>query len=326
MRPGSRTDSVEPMTALHLPNTESDAVFWSKVEGFVRTLPPNVADQQRLYNIHRYLNGGATPRVLTANTLPALAVLHRIRRSTRHPLLLLKGLQVGSLYPQLWMRDLGDIDILTTAPDDVYRDLVGVGFEPRNIANIKTHHQLPPLWNHEFHLSVEVHRRPNTGQFPQFVTPEQVFAESTESRVEIEGIRGPSVEHEFSLHLAHSWSDRPIGRARDIIDLTLLAGALQRQTAAETARSYHLNRVWKATVQARSALLENEGASLVLRRATRHLTQPFDPRHDVYRRLASPLWADSPRHGFNLLRRELLRAANGNPGESVLHKFKRSVA
>ena len=317
-------DSQLPMTSRHLPNVNFDP-FWVNVENFVRSIPSEVAQQQRLSNQHQFLMADAAPRMLTAKVLSGLAVLQRMRQLTVHPLLLLKGLQVASLYPQMWMRDTGDVDILTTAPDDVYRDLVAGGFQPRNVAVIKTHHQLPPLWNQEFNVSVEVHRRPNTGQFARFVTPEEVFAQSTESRVQLDGIRGPSPEHDFALHLAHSWSDRPVGRARDLIDLTLLADALDHGNATEVARRYRLRRVWRASLQARDALLDHERPPLALQQVTRHLTQPYDSQHDVYRRLTSPLWADSPFQGFTILRRELARAANGNPGETVLHKFKRSI-
>jgi Uncharacterised nucleotidyltransferase len=306
-----------------LPTSDSSEL-WADVQRLTLKLPSTVARHQRLATMSNYLVTGINAQSLTFPVLTSVAVLEQVRRSSSVPLMLLKGLQIGALYPEPWMRDTGDIDILTTDPERLFSDLVGVGFVPREIEANRRHHQLPPLSDPTFGVVVEVHRRPNTGAFGPVVSVEECFAQAVPSRTEIDGLLGPSTEHEFVLHLAHSWADRPLGRLRDLIDLELLSTSLGgTESVRRATRRYKLFRVWELTAEAQSWAVHGNRPTKRVARRGKHLEQVFNPGSDVIRRLASPFWSDSVTLGIQVAGRESARALSGNPGESVVRKIKR---
>jgi Uncharacterised nucleotidyltransferase len=310
-----------------LPSQSRQTELWKSVERLVRSQSEILAFHQRLSEMRSYAVNERDARQLMVPVLTSMAVLETVRRESNVPLVLLKGLQIGGLYPQAWMRDTGDLDILTTDPDQLFQDLQKAGFIASHAVSDVRHHQLPPLRDPIFGLSVEIHRRPNTGGFGNIITVEDCFADAVPSRVNMKGILAPSPNHEFVLHLAHSWADRPLGRVRDLIDLELLAQNVGGPAAAlSLARQFKLKRVWSATVSAQDWVLRDTSPSMSARVMGRHLDREFKPSKDVFRRLLSPFCADSVSEAVRMASREMRRAFAGNPGETLFGKIKRTVS
>jgi hypothetical protein len=193
------------------------------------------------------------------------------------------------------------------------------------MADNKRHHQLSPLVDPKYGVTVEIHRRPNTGSLGRFVTVEQCFADSVESSTGVTGVRAPSPEHHFIFHLAHAWADRPLGRIRDLIDLALLSAELGGpEIARSTSKRFGVSRVWDATVSAQQSILYGQDPKPMVYLLSHHMTSIFNPSKDVFRRFATPLWADSVSESGRIAYRELVRLTVGNPGESFLKKITRT--
>jgi hypothetical protein len=304
--------------------TSTDNPLWADVDRLIQRLPVAVLHQQRLRAMRQYVVEQQTAQRLVLPVLSSAAVIDHIRRTTEAPLMLLKGLQIGGLYPQPWMRDTGDIDLLTTVPEDVFAQLVSAGYEPRFLAAIKRHHQLPPLTAPGFGVTVEIHRRPNTGSFGTVIPVADCFADAVASRCGVDGVLAPSAEHEFLFHLAHSWADRPLGRLRDLIDLELLSVAVGgSDTAYALAKAHGLSRVWRLTTEAQGWAIHGKKPTAAAGRIGKHLLEDFNPSKDVFRRAVAPLWADSFAFAARIAGSEALRSIAGNPGESPVQKIGR---
>ena len=149
--------------------------------------------------------------------LVAESVLEEMSARPPGTVVLMKGLEVAQLYPDVVSRPFHDVDLLVTDPQglwDEHRER-GYGTNPNRRADID-HHHLPPLVHPAGHVGLELHHRPNApGWAP--VRPEQVFATAEPSRTPFDGILRPRDDLHALLLALHGWKSG-FGRLRDLFD------------------------------------------------------------------------------------------------------------
>jgi hypothetical protein len=104
-------------------------------------------------------------------------------------------------------------------------------------------------------LKVELHRWPN---WPRWLTPpppDDLFETAVPSALAVPGVMtlAPAA-HALAL-ATHAWVDDPLGRIRDLIDVTLIAEEADSDEIDELARRWQVDRLWSSTRRAAEASL-----------------------------------------------------------------------
>jgi hypothetical protein len=174
---------------------------------------------------------------VVAITAPIL--LERVRAAYDGTIVLVKGPEIATRYPDPALRSFGDVDLLVDAPEVARDALLAAGFtrsERRQELQIPDYH-LEPLVSPGLPVEVELHRTPN---FPRrLATPRQdvFFRHLQPSATGVEGISTlPPAAHAVVLAV-HSWCHIPLGRVRDMVDLAALLPEVDRDEALAVARS-----------------------------------------------------------------------------------------
>jgi hypothetical protein len=235
----------------------------------------------------------AQERLVAAITLATPSVLKRIRAAYDGELLLLKGPEVASTYPDPVLRQYGDLDLLAADSRSAQRALIAAGFEPTGDARrFRAAHHLQPLRLAGSPLLVEVHHAPN---WPDGLKP-PAAAELLElgipARCGARGILGlPPAEHAMVL-AAHSWAHSPLGNLRQLLDIALVAGEAAHADLDALASRWGVADLWSSTVAALNAIFCDAASPLTLRLWARHLSS-VRPRTVFEAHLTSwlsPLW------------------------------------
>ena len=214
--------------------------------------------------------------------------------SARPPgtVVLMKGLEVAQLYPDVVSRPFHDVDLLVTDPQglwDLHRER-GYGTNPNRRADID-HHHLPPLIHPAGHVGLELHHRPNApGWAP--VRPEQVFATAEPSRTPFDGILRPRDDLHALLLALHGWKSG-FGRLRDLFDARVLAVVSGRDIEA-TAAELGLRRLWQWTVRLSDGVLFGQPSRRSQLAARALLAKPEDRRRRRRVRVLAPYLVAGP--------------------------------
>ena len=148
---------------------------------------------------------GLAEQVKTQNALmnQEAARLTRLFEQAGHKTAILKGQANARLYPQVWSRQPGDIDIWV----DGGRKKVTATTLALGMQNPKANYHHLDLPKNENGIEVEVHFRPSSGNKNPFTNkPLQHFLEkeiSSECLLVEEGFRVPSVRFAIVMQLAH---------------------------------------------------------------------------------------------------------------------------
>jgi hypothetical protein len=213
----------------------------------------------------------AEERAAVGAMMIAKPLLERIRASCDGPLVLIKGPEVASLYPDR-ARSFSDVDLLTPDAVGVHRALRAAGFEEVDDPELfRDHHHLRPLKLPSLALKVEIHMRP---LWPQGVEPprlDEIVAGSDPSRIGIDGISAPNPIHHALIIAAHAWEHEPLHTLRDLTDVAAVSAGSAAGELDRTARSWRIAKLWRTTHGAIDALLGAGPPSVPVRLWGRHL-------------------------------------------------------
>jgi hypothetical protein len=275
-----------------------------------RPVPEDVLREER----------SAALRVMTAPV-----VLERVRAACDGPLILLKGLEVASHYPDPVLRPFIDIDLLVPDAETVQQALVASGFKPMPPAAHVAAYHLAPLFLPDLPLRVEIHRKPrwiDTIEGPA----RELFSLAVDSRTGVAGVHALPAAHHSMILAAHSWAHEPLRRALDLVDIAVLCQGQDEQELRTLARSYELDRVWRATEAACRALLDEGPRPWSMRLWARNLAE-LRERTVVEFHLArwlSDFWAVPPRSALLGLGSALAEEVLPAPGETWKSKVARA--
>jgi putative nucleotidyltransferase-like protein len=199
-------------------------------------------------------------------TLLAPALLARIRDVSDEPIVVFKGPEVGARYPDPALRPFIDVDLLVRDPERAQAVLLEDGFEEvadppwtvgrsREPALFARMHHTRPLMSPGVPLKIELHRWPS---WPRWLTPpdpEALLATAVPSSLGPDGVMTLSPAEHALVLAAHSWVHQPLGRVRDLLDVTLLAAEADREEIDALARRWGLQDLWQATISAAGACL-----------------------------------------------------------------------
>ena len=205
------------------------------------------------------------------STLLARAVLARVREACEGEVLVLKGPEVAAAYPAPWLRPYIDVDILVRDAQDAERRLRAAGFVGVGRAmDWETLHHVQRLAAPDSPASVEVHRRPKWFRDGTPPTIDDLLSEAVRSTTGVDGVLAPSPRFHAVLLAAHAWTERPLGRLGDLVDVSAMLEAGSAEAEAIAAR-YGVERIWHATLRAIDAVLVDERPIWPTRTWARHL-------------------------------------------------------
>lgn len=206
-----------------------------------RPVPEELAESERL---------GA------AFALAAPVHLQRAHAAVDGPLLVVKGPELAALYPDASLRIYRDLDLFAPDAAAAQRALVAAGFvEVGDAAYYAEAPHLRPLAWSGLPMELEVHERPN---WPRWLDPPPVadlFEDARPSAGGVDGLLAPSPERHALLVAAHAWMHGPLERARDLLDVGLLAAEADPAKLDRLARAWGMEKLWRATLALVEGLL-----------------------------------------------------------------------
>lgn len=188
-------------------------------------------------------------RLGAALALAAPVHLQRARAAVAGPLLVMKGPELAARYPDASLRIYRDLDLLAPHADAAQGALAAAGFvevgDPLYYAAAP--HLRPLAWP-GLPMELEVHERPN---WPRWLEPPSVAELLEDARPSVTGLDGvlaPAPERHALLVAAHAWMHGPLERARDLLDVGILAAEADRAELERVARAWGMEKLWRATL------------------------------------------------------------------------------
>jgi hypothetical protein len=271
-------------------------------------IPPHIADEARRRAI----------LALTART-----VLERVRDAYDGGLLLMKGLEVASLYPHPKDRPFRDLDILAEDPEDAQTRLISAGFV--EFGDRAPHHLRRLVWP-DVPVLIELHSRPKTPEWVPELSAAMVFSRATASRTSIAGLLAPDPAAHALLLAAHGWAHDPLRRLGDVIDIAAVLRHADRSTTSVLAREWGLDQLWNATVAVTDGVITERALPRRLSPWTRHLLHVRDRRvveHQLSL-LVAPAFTIPASQAPRGLARGVGHIVARRNGEPWAHKIRRS--
>jgi putative nucleotidyltransferase-like protein len=279
-----------------------------------RFVPPELVDEEHVAAIF---------------TLAAQIVLEKARAAYDGPMMVLKGPVVAALYQHPALRPFRDVDLLVANANEAQEALIASGFVPVGNGDsyyAELHHLRPLSWP-GFPLVVEIHRRPEWPKWTKAPETDELFAEAESApALGVDGLLVPKRSHHALIVTAHSWSEAPLRRALDLVDVTVLSLGLDGDELRRLAHRWEIAGVWETTVAAAQALFFDARTPLSLHLWARDLRSSRDRTvlENHVRFLASSFWALPPRRALRMTGRRALRAAKPAVGESWRGKLTRT--
>ena len=234
-------------------------------------------------------------RGFVARRLAVDVVLRKVRESTGGPIIVFKGPEAAAHYPDAGMRPFVDIDLLVPDPEEARRRLLAAGFV--NFGNQEDyydglHHVQPLRWS-RLPLSIELHYHPNWIIWAPPPPSSQLFEDAVPARVGPSGISALSPAKHALVLAVNSWTDVPLRRVLDLVDIAAVLGTLDPASVQPLADQWDVGHVWKTTISAMNDLLFDGPRPLSVRtwaRATASVRDETVGENHV-RRLAATFWA-----------------------------------
>lgn len=332
------TPSRHPMQSSTVELPSSTVGLWSGVDRLVDRVI--ALDDLRAHRIHllaarRWRSQGRDiepelrdeERRAALFTLAVPRVLEQIRAACEGPILLLKGPEVAAYYPDPALRPATDVDVLVCDPDAVQAHLLEAGFVglgPDEQFYLTAHH-LEPLVHPALGVKVEVHKRPEWVKWGAAPPVSDLFGAAVPSATGVAGISTVPPAHHALLVAAHSWSNLPLRRVSDLIDLEALLSGVERDEVAALAERWDVAGVYRTMIDAADAVLLGSPSTAALRTWASDMTNAHEPTvfRTHLRRLAGPFWALPPRRAVPFALRVALGEILPAPGESWREKLTR---
>lgn len=223
-----------------------------------RQIPPELLEEEHWAGV-------------VALTTPLL--LEKARAACDGPLVILKGPEVASYYPNPTLRPWRDIDLLVPNAEKVQQALLDAGFKPAGHEELYVDiHHLRPLRHPALPLALEIHSKP---KWPARLEPprtEELLAVARPASADVKGILALPPAHHALLLAAHAWAHEPLTTLSELIDVTAVAESADRDEIESLARRWRMTKLWRTTIAASDALLLRPGRhSWPLRTWARHL-------------------------------------------------------
>lgn len=267
-------------------------------------------------------------RLARLRSLAVPAILARIRAACRGPIVLMKGFEVASRYPDQSLRPFQDIDLLVPDPEGAVRELRAAGFQPVGYddAHYAGRHHLRPLWLPELPIVVEVHHRPEWVPWCTPPAPAELVQRAVESRCGVDGILAPAPSHHALMLAAHSWAGAPIRRILDLVDTALLSKEVERGEIERWSSVWGIEGLWSLTSRVQDTLFAGAPAPRPLRlwgSSVLAVREATVLEHHL-RRLLAPFAVLPPRRALRQSAGELFRYVTPAEGEEWRTKLARS--
>jgi hypothetical protein len=266
-------------------------------------------------------------------TLLAPMILERARAAYDGPMALMKGLEVAALYPDPALRPFHDVDLLVADAAEAHRALISAGFQPvaKPDAYYADLHHLRPLCWPALPLVVEIHKRP---EWPTWTAPpatEELLSAAIPASAGVDGLQTLAPSHHALVLAAHSWTEAPLRRALDLVDVAAVSAGQDRDELGRLARRWDIGGVWDAMIAAADALLFEAPTPWAMRLWARDLLYVRDRTvlENHVRRVVSSFWALPPRRALRASAHALVREVRPAPGESrgaKLARARRAIA
>ena len=263
--------------------------IWVAVDSLIDGAPS--LEDLREHRLHllaerRWIETGKTvPAALAAEKtvalalfLPVSSLLARIRAAWSGPMIILKGPELASRYPEGFRRTAGDIDLLVDDAPAAHAALCAAGFvpigDPRYYVDI--HHLQPLVWP-GLPVSVEVHHSLKWIEGLEPPTTTDLFALAGPSRVDVEGFQTLTPAAHAVVVAIHAWSHGPLRSLRDLIDVALLEAEASSVEIDSLVSRWGVSDVWRTTDGVVKALFASGRRPLALRLWARHLESARSP-------------------------------------------------
>ena len=243
--------------------------LWEGVDRLLERLSPQAAAEHKLGPLaarRLRLLGQSIPaelmreeRAAKAGALVAPAVLGRVREAYDGPLLLMKGPELTSCYPDR-ARRLGDLDLVAGDAEQAQTALLSRGFTAKPTTaqgDYDGHHHLQPLAYPGLALPIEVHRRAMWPAGLPTPSNEELFEAASPATVGVDGILAPDRRHHALLLAAHAWGEVPMRNLREFVDVLALTDDADRKDLRKLAHRWGFERGWTATLAAADWLLRD---------------------------------------------------------------------
>ena len=213
-------------------------------------------------------------RLGAAFSLAGTAHLARARRAVEGPLLLVKGPELGSRYPDPALRIARDLDLVVPDPGSAQEALLAAGYfesgDPELYA--RAPHLRPLAWP-GLPMVLEVHRRPNWPPRLDAPSAAELLAGAVPSATGVDGLLAPAPERHVLVIAVHAWMHGPLARARDLLDVALLAGEADPEETERVARAWRIEKLWRTTQALADSLFLGAPPPRPLRSWAKNLTE-----------------------------------------------------
>jgi hypothetical protein len=263
--------------------TERVEDVWDAVDSLIDRAPS--LEDLREHRLHllaerRWLQTGKTvPAPLAAEKtlaaalfLPIPSLLSRIAAAWDRPMIILKGPELASRYPDGLLRAAGDIDLLVDDAHAAHAALRAAGFavtgDPRRYVDI--HHLQPLLWP-KLPVRIELHHSPKWIEGLPPPSTAELFALAVPARVGTDGFQTLAPAAHAVVLAVHAWAHEPLGSLRDLIDIAILTAEADVEEIESLAQRWGVSDIWLTTHAVVEALFAAGPRPLALRVWARHL-------------------------------------------------------
>ena len=278
--------------------------------------------------------GKTIPAALTAEktlaaalVLPVSSLLARIAAAWTGPMIILKGPELASRYPDSFVRTAGDIDLLVDDAQAAHTALLAAGFtatgDPDRYVDI--HHLQPLVWS-DLPVRIELHHSPKWIEGLEPPAAAELFDLAVPSRVDVEGFQTLTPAAHAVVVAVHAWSHGPLRSLRDLVDVAILKAEASSEDVESLVRQWGVSDVWRTTDGVVQALFAAGRRPLALRLWARHLESARSPTvaeaHLEW--WLSALWALPPPTALRLAVGRIADDLRPVPGERWRTKLSRS--
>ncbi len=263
--------------------------IWGAVDSLIDHAPS--LEDLREHRLHllaerRWCETGRTiPAALSAEKsravalfLPVSGLLARIGAVWTGPMIILKGPELASRYPEGFRRTAGDIDLLVDDADAAHAALRAAGFvptgDPRRSVDI--HHLQPLVWP-GLPVRIEVHHSVKWIEGLEPPSTAELFALAAPSRVDVDGFQTLTPAAHAVVVAIHAWSHGPLRSLRDLIDVAVLKAEADSVEIESLVAQWGVSGVWRTTDGVVEALFASGRRPLALRLWARHLESARSP-------------------------------------------------
>jgi hypothetical protein len=270
------SSAVQSLAAPERP-ASSETLLWQAVDSLIDRSPG--LHDLRAHGLHllaarRWRAQGvpmpstlaAEERVAAVVSLLVRPLLERVVPSVDGPIVVLKGPEVAHRYPSPHLRPYGDLDLLVADAPAAHRALLAVGFAPVGDPNlyIDIHHERPLVWP-GVPLVIELHSRPKWIDWVSAPPVADLLEAAVGSAVGVKGVSTLHPAHHALVTAVHSWAHTPLRRLGEIVDVALLADAVDRSELRRQAEQWGIARLWRTTERVADELLAGGHAAWPLR-------------------------------------------------------------